>query len=133
MDLMKANKQARREATQLFRSCIINGLLDEERARWAVQQIVATKSRGFLGILSHFRRLVKLDGARHTARVESARALPADVQASVKAGLARVYRAGLNVSFTDNPVLIGGMRIQVGSDVYDGSVRSRLAALERSF
>jgi len=130
---MKANKQARREATQLFRSCIINGLLDEERARWAVQQIVATKSRGFLGILSHFRRLVKLDGARHTARVESARALPADVQASVKAGLARVYRAGLNVSFTDNPVLIGGMRIQVGSDVYDGSVRSRLAALERSF
>src|SRR6266436_5133574 len=109
---MKANKQARREATQLFRSCIINGLLDEERARWAVQQIVATKSRGFLGILSHFRRLVKLDGARHTARVESARALPADVQASVKAGLARVYRAGLNVSFTDNPVLIGGMRIQ---------------------
>jgi F0F1-type ATP synthase delta subunit len=29
--------------------------------------------------------------------------------------------------------LIGGLRIQVGSDVYDGSVRARLASLEQSF
>jgi F0F1-type ATP synthase delta subunit len=29
--------------------------------------------------------------------------------------------------------LIGGVRIQVGSDVYDGSVRAGLAALEKSF
>jgi F0F1-type ATP synthase delta subunit len=29
--------------------------------------------------------------------------------------------------------LIGGMRIQVGSDVYDGTVQSELAALERRF
>ena len=130
---MNANKQARREATKLFRSCMVNGLLDEERARRTVQQIVATRSRVFLGILSHFRRLVKLDDARRTAKVESARALPADVQASVKGGLARVYGAGLNVSFADNPALIGGMRIQVGSDVYDGSVRCRLGALEQRF
>jgi F-type H+-transporting ATPase subunit delta len=130
---MNATKQARREAKQLFRSCIVNGLLDEERARWAVQQIVATRSRGLLGILSHFRRLVKQDGARHSAKVESAGNLPADVQARVKAGLVRLYGAGLNTSFTENPALIGGMRIQVGSDVYDGSVRSRLAALEQRF
>ena len=130
---MNATKQARREAKQLFRSCIFNGLLDEERARWAVQQIVATRSRGLLGILSHFRRLVKQDGARRMAKVQSATALPTDMQASVKAGLTRLYGAGLNVSFTDNPGLIGGMHIQVGSDVYDGSVRSRLGALEQRF
>jgi F0F1-type ATP synthase delta subunit len=29
--------------------------------------------------------------------------------------------------------LIGGMRIQVGCDVYDGSVRAALDALEKSF
>jgi F0F1-type ATP synthase delta subunit len=28
--------------------------------------------------------------------------------------------------------LIGGMRIQVGSDVFDGSVRAGLSALEKS-
>ena len=31
------------------------------------------------------------------------------------------------------PVLLGGMRIQVGSDVYDGSVRARLAAIDAAW
>ena len=130
---MKATKQARREAKQLFRLCQVNGLLDESRARQAVQQIVAAKSRHSLATLSYFRRLVELDCARHTAKVESAVTLPADLQASVQTGLAHAYGPGLNTSFTENPALIGGMRIRVGSDVYDGSVRARLAALEQSF
>jgi F0F1-type ATP synthase delta subunit len=29
--------------------------------------------------------------------------------------------------------LIGGLRIRVGSDVYDGSIQARLKALEESF
>jgi F-type H+-transporting ATPase subunit delta len=36
----------------------------------------------------------------------------------------------LATSFEHKPELIGGMRIKVGSDVYDGSVKARLAALE---
>jgi F-type H+-transporting ATPase subunit delta len=32
-----------------------------------------------------------------------------------------------------NPALIGGMRIQVSSDVYDGSVRAGLESLQKSF
>ena len=130
---MKATKQARREATQLFRLCTVNKLLDEGRARQVVQQIVATRPRGYLGTLSHFCRLVKLDCARHTAEVQSALNLPADLQAGVRAGLARLYGAGLTTSFAENPALIGGMRIQVGSDLYDGSVQARLSALEQSF
>jgi len=130
---MKANKQARREAKQLFRLCLVNGLLEEKRARQVVQQIVAAKPRGYLGTLSYFRRLVELDSARHTAKVESALTLPADFQAGVQTGLARAYGPGLTTSFAENPALIGGMRIRVGSDVYDGSVQARLAALEQSF
>ena len=130
---MKASKQARNEATQLFRSCLVNGLLDEERARRTLQQIVATRPRGFLGILSHIRRLEKLDSGRHMAKVESAKVLAPELQASVKAGLSHIYGPGVTISFAENPSLIGGMRIQVGSDVYDGSVRSRLAALEQRF
>ena len=130
---MKATKQARREATQLFRLCLVNSLLDENRARQVVQQIIAAKPRGYLATLSHFQRLVRLDRARHTANVESAITLPPDLRASVQAGLARVHGPGLSSSFAENPALIGGMRIRVGSDVYDGSVQSRLAALEQSF
>jgi F-type H+-transporting ATPase subunit delta len=86
-----------------------------------------------VAILSHFQRLVKLDLDRRTARVESATPLSPDIQAAVQSNLGRKYGPGLNVSFAQNPALIGGMRIQVGSDVYDGSVQARLAELREAF
>lgn len=130
---MKISKQARREAKELFRSCVAAGLLDETRVRRAVQRVLELKPRGYLPILSHFQRLVRLDVERRTARIESATPLAADLQARVQASLGTTYGPGLQIAFAQNPALIGGMRVQVGSDVYDGSVRARLAALERSF
>nr|UXE45797.1 ATP synthase subunit delta [uncultured bacterium] len=130
---MKVNKQARREAKELFRSCLSNGVLDETRTRQAVQRVLEAKPRGYLSILSHFQRLVKLDQDRRTVRVESAAPLTAALQSDVQARLGRAYGAGLNVAFSQNPALIGGLRIRVGFDVYDGSIQARLAALEQSF
>ena len=130
---MKITKQARRDAKQLFNSCQISGLLDENRARQVVTTVIERKPRGYLGILSHFERLLKLDVARRTAKIESAVPLDATLQASVQANLNRVYGAGLNVSFTQNPALSGGLRVQVGSDVYDGSVQARLKSLGENF
>jgi F-type H+-transporting ATPase subunit delta len=129
---MKITRQAKREATELYRFCQVNGVLEEGRGQRVIRQLIAAKPRGYLGILTHFRRLVKLDHARHTARIDSAAPLPEDQQAKVLAGLAQAHGPGLNTCFSHNPALIGGMRIQVGSDVYDGSVRARLAALEQS-
>jgi F-type H+-transporting ATPase subunit delta len=130
---MKNVKQTRRQAKGLFRLCLVNGLLDENRARQVVQKVIAANRRNGTAVLSRFLYLVKLDRARHTAEIESAAPLPADLQSSVKSDLSRAYGPGINASFVQNPALIGGMRIKVGSDVYDGSVRGALAALERSF
>jgi len=130
---MKISKQARRDAKQIFRICLVNGLLDENRARQVVQQVIAQKPRGYVAILTHFQRLVKLDVARRAARIESAIELPENLRASVQANLARRYGPGLTVSFAQNADLIGGLRVQVGSDVYDGSIRARLAGLADGF
>ena len=121
---MKATRQTRRGAAQLFRACLVNGLLDENRVRSVVQQMIAARPRGYLNTLLLFRRLVKLDVVRHTANVESALPLPADLQAAVQTGLTRTYGRGLATSFAQNEALIAGMRIKVGSDVYDGSVQA---------
>jgi F-type H+-transporting ATPase subunit delta len=130
---VKITKQARREAKELFRTCVVNGLLDDQRVRQAVQNVIARKPRGYMGILTHFQRLVKLDVARRSARIESAIPLAPQLQADVQGHLTRRYGPGLSFAFAQNPALIGGMRIQVGSDVYDGSVQARLAALEHGF
>ena len=130
---MKANRQLRREAKRLFRLCLVKGLLDEVRVRQVVQRVLEVKRRGTLALLSHFQRLVKLERSQHMAEVDSAIPLPADLRAKVLSNLVRVYGPGVSTAFAHNPKLIGGMRIKVGNDVYDESVRAKLATLQKSF
>ncbi len=130
---MKISKQAQRSARELFRSCLVNGLLDEDRVRQAVVLVLARKPRGYVEILSRLRRLVKLDLERRTARVESTAPLPPDLKAKVTKQLKKNYGAGTGISFVQNPALIGGLRIRAGSDLYDGSVLARLNALAQQF
>jgi F-type H+-transporting ATPase subunit delta len=130
---MRANKRARREAKELFRGCAVNGVLDENRVRQTVQHVVAAGRHDSPAIVSHFCRLLKLELARRTATIESATPLPADLRVAVEAGLTRLYGPGLTTAFAYRPALVGGLRIQVGCDVYDGSVLARLATLQRTF
>ena len=130
---MKTVKQTRREAKRLFRLCLVNGLMDESRIRQVAQGIFEAKRRGSPALLYQFLYLVKLDRARHTAEIESATPLPDDLRTSIQADLASLYGPGISASFAQNPALIGGMRIKVGSDVYDGSVKAGLDALEKGF
>ena len=130
---MKIYKQAQRGARQLFRSCQVNGLLDESRVRLATKLLSEKKPRGYVEILARLHRLVKLDLERRAARVESASSLTPELQAEVSGEIKKKYGNAVNIAFTQNPALIGGLRIQVGSDLYDGSVKTRLEKLEESF
>lgn len=130
---MKISKQAVREARQLFRSCKVSGLLDENRVRQLLNLLVTKKPRGYVEILSRLHRLVELDLLQRTARVESATPLALDMQNAVSGEIKKKYGNGMNISFSQNAALIGGLRIQAGSDLYDGSVRTRLEKLEESF
>jgi F-type H+-transporting ATPase subunit delta len=130
---VKISKQARRNAKELFRACRVKGVLDEAKVRQVVKQVIASKPRGYVAILSHFQRLLKLDLDGRTARIQSPVPLAEPQQAAIKANLARRYGDDLIFAFSPNPKLIGGLRVQIGSDVFDGSVQARLAALESSF
>jgi len=126
---MATRRQRARSAKQLYRLCLVNGVLDEGRVRLVVDRAVLGGRRGAVDVLSDFRRLVRLDRQRHTAHVVSAAPLPDDLRADVEARVERLYGRDIETSFSDDPALIGGMRLTVGSDVYDGSVRARLAAI----
>jgi len=130
---MKGSKQSRRLAKQLFKSCQIEGRLDADRTRKTVQLLIEQKPRGFFDILQHLQRLVKLDEASRTARVESSIALGQAQQEDVRESLKRLRGDEVTVEFAENPGLIGGMRIKLGDDVFDGSVKTRLANLSETF
>jgi F-type H+-transporting ATPase subunit delta len=117
----------------MFHLCLVDGKLDEGRVRHVVQTILKSRHRGYLLLLGYFQRLVEIDYLRHLAKVESATPVPSDVETDIRDGLVHMYGSGITTVFSLKPALIGGMRIQVGSDVYDGSVRRSLEQLKRSF
>ncbi|MCP5523849.1 MAG: F0F1 ATP synthase subunit delta [Verrucomicrobiales bacterium] len=130
---MRISKKARSEAKRLFLACTPGGTLDRGRVSQAVEALVDERPRGFLPVLVHFQRLVKLEVARRTARIESAVVLAEESKLGVVRSLERLYGAGLETEFAEEPALIGGLRVRVGSDVFDGSVQARLAALRETF
>ena len=130
---MMTKRQAAQEARRIFRRCFVNESLDQVRVLRVVQAILTSRRRGYLVLLGYFQRLVKLDYLQHLARIESAVPVPSELQAKIEVGLVSKYGSGITTEFSLNPALIGGMRIQVGSDVYDGSIRRGLDQLQRSF
>ena len=130
---MKGSKQSRRDAKQLFQSCQVDGALDEARVRQAVALLIEKKPRGYFGTLQELQRLVKLDVNSRSARVESAVALNDTQQQTVRAGLSRLKGSEVAVEFAQNADLIGGMRVRLGDDVFDGSIRTRLTRLGEKF
>ena len=129
---MKITKEARRTSRQLFRVCMADGKLDESRVRTVVSTLSGSKPRGYLGILDGFSRLVSNEVDRQRALVESATSLSAATQAELQVSLSKKYNRTLTLDFSVNRDLLGGIRVKVGSDVWDGSVKARLEALKAS-
>ena len=130
---MMSKQKAAREARRMFHLCLVDGKVDEGRVRRVVQVVLKARRRGYLLLLGYFQRLVEIDYLRHLANVESATPLPPEVETNIRNGLLHMYGPGITMLFSVKPALIGGLRIQVGSDVYDGSVRRGLEQLKRGF
>lgn len=123
---MKISKIAAATARRLFGLCQTAGRLDEAKLRTAVTGLVEAKPRDYAAILSALQRLVRLDLESRKVTVESAVELDVPSRERVVAGLARQYGPDLEVQYQTTPTLLGGLRIRVGNDVFDGSVQGRL-------
>ena len=130
---MKTRRQTLREAKHLFRLCMVDGALDEDRVRQVVRSMIDSGRQGSLKVLSRFHRLVRIAREVRSAKIESPTPLPGNVRTSIESDLTRLYGRGLVTSYADDATLLGGVRITVGSDVFDGSIKARLADLEEQF
>ncbi|MDX2226461.1 MAG: F0F1 ATP synthase subunit delta [Verrucomicrobiae bacterium] len=130
---MKNSKEAIKQARKLIRLCVSQGAFDESRVRSVVSALVSRKPRGFADILHVFARLVRLEVRKKSVLVESAVPLDPALTQSLNSKLASLHGAGLQTTYAVNPSLLAGMRIKVGSNVYDGSVSGRLTRLHENF
>ena len=130
---MKISKVAAATARRLYGLCQVDGQLDDNRLRDLVSKLIATQPRDYRAILAAIQRLTRLEMARREVLVESATELTATEGQRISAGLAKDYGDKLTIRFTTNPDLLGGLRIKVGDDVLDGSVKGRLDRLSKAF
>ena len=126
---MKISKDAQRIARQLMKATVDGGRVNEDVVRTIVAKLKKDQPRGFEGILHAYQRLLRLELERSHAVVESAVALEDSARTTVEADLQKKYDGALTVEYQVNPELLGGLRVRVGCDVWDGSVKGRLERL----
>ena len=127
---MKLDKDSRKLSKQLFAASFTEGRLDAKKVKIVALKMGESKPRNALGILKAYQRLVRLEIDKHHAVIESAVQLDEATGKQLVASLRAKYGQGLSTEFKVSPELLGGLRIKVGSDVVDGSVRERLQRLQ---
>ncbi|MBV8377325.1 MAG: F0F1 ATP synthase subunit delta [Verrucomicrobia bacterium] len=130
---MKSTKDVRKISRQLFRHSFTSGRLDEEKVSQMTQTVLATKPRHYFDVLKDYERLIHLEVEKRHAVIESATPLNRTLGDQIVANLKSRYGEDLTTEFRTNPELLGGLRIKVGNDVWDGSIKSRLDQLQEQF
>ena len=130
---MKISKTAAAAARRLFGLCQTAGRFDESKLREVITRLVEAKPRDFTAILAALQRLTRLELERREVTVESAVEMDEATRQRVVAGLENQYGSGLILQYKITPALLGGLRIRVGNDVFDGSVQGRLDRLANAF
>jgi len=128
---MKINKEIRRLSREMLRASFTDGQLDPGRIKSLVDSLIEKKPRHYIDVLKNYRRLLRLEVEKRRARVETASELDSTTSSELIANLKKKYGSDLSAEFIVNPELLGGLRVRVGSDVWDGTVRNRLEQLER--
>ncbi|MBN2337697.1 MAG: ATP synthase F1 subunit delta [Acidobacteria bacterium] len=115
-------------------------LLDELLERYPVSPVAANflrvllrnnRIRHFSPMLDAFGKAVDARRGVVRARVTSAAPLEDRELEMVEAGLARFTGARVQVESRTDPELLGGCVVEIGSTVFDGSIRTRLAEVKR--
>jgi F-type H+-transporting ATPase subunit delta len=127
---MKLSKEARKAAKSLFLGSFTENRLDDEKVRTVVKQLAEKKPRHYLEILEGYQRYIRLELAKRHAIVESATNLERDTRDQLRRALKAKYGDDLTTEFKTVAELIGGLRIKIGSDVWDNSIQDRIARLE---
>jgi F-type H+-transporting ATPase subunit delta len=128
---MKINREIRQLSREMLRASFTDGQLDPGRILSLVDSLIAKKPRHYIDILKNYRRLLRLELEKRQARIETANEVDSTTSSELVSNLKKKYGGDLTAEFVVNPDLLGGMRIRVGSDVWDGTVRNRLERLQQ--
>ena len=127
---MKLNKEIRQLSRKMLQASFTDGQLDPGRIASLVDSLVTRKPRNYIDALKNYKRLLRLELEKRHARIDTASEVDPAIRSEIEANLKSKYGNDLSSEFHVDPQLLGGMRIRVGNDVWDGTVRNRLERLQ---
>jgi len=126
---MAADKQTKLLAKQLFKLSVVNGAVSPEQVTGVLGWVEKTSPRRPIALLKLYQHLIATELAKSHARVEHAGPVAAATLGAIAAALTKKYQRPVTATAQPNPKLLAGLRIRVGSDVYESSVAGQLASL----
>jgi F-type H+-transporting ATPase subunit delta len=126
---MRASKQSRQFARQLFRLSLAEGQVSAERVSAVLAHLAHQPPAQPLAVLQAYQRLIINQLARNSALVEHAGVVDDALLRSIEAVFTREYQRPITASAQPNPALIAGLRIRIGDDLFESSIANELAAL----
>ena|SRR5437588_8174365 len=128
---MRITKEIRQLSREMLRASFTDSQLDRGKIASLVQSLITKRPRHFLEILQNYKRLLRLEIEKRHARIESATQLAPQAAANIVERLKKKYGSDLTTEFVVDSTLLGGVRVRVGSDVWDGTLRNRLERLQQ--
>jgi F-type H+-transporting ATPase subunit delta len=112
------------------RAALIEGLLGgrttEETRRLVRQAVVAPRGRTFDRTAEIYGQVAADRRSRLVATVTAVDPLTEEQRGRLAAALQRIYGHEVHLNVQLDPALVGGIRVELGDEVIDGSVESRL-------
>ncbi|AUG30282.1 MULTISPECIES: F0F1 ATP synthase subunit delta [Microbacterium] len=110
---------------------LLGGRAGEATALIASQLVQQPRERRVRFLLNRALQLVADQRGKKVATVRVAGALDAAQQDRLAAALSARYDADVTVNVVVDPEVLGGMRVEIGDDVIDGTVSSRINDLRQ--
>lgn len=113
-------------------STLLSHKVTPETLALARQAVVAPRGRRFDRVVEHYLETASSRREQQTAVVTSAVPLTDDDRARLAAGLAALYGGTVHVNTVVDPRVLGGVKVEIGDEVIDGTVIRKLDAARRA-
>lgn len=126
---MAASKQTKLLAKELFKLSVVNGVVSPEQVAGVLAWVEKTQPAQSIALLKSYQQHIAVELAKSRAVVEHAGPVSDATLKQIEASMTRKYSRTVTAVAKPAPALLAGLRVRVGSDVYESSVAGQLASL----
>jgi F-type H+-transporting ATPase subunit delta len=118
------------------KAALVEALLADKASAQTIrlvrQAAISPRGRRFGAVLESYLAVVAMRCEQLTATVTAAVALDEAQRQRLAQALSRIYHRAVQITVVLDPAVVGGIRVQVGDEVVDGTILRRLQEAERA-